>query len=258
MRLDEYRRQAFAQALPQNTLFSPADIVISSNGYTAGIISLWERSTKKTNALTIRVCKGSIKREGFSYESIREVVGNNGDHFHEQEVEQIQVFRGNDYLGLEPRSDSDSLEIRNRMAVAGKNLELRTYLFGTGQNLMHLSWTKSIHGLVIATHVDDVSGHLKKREMALAKRYSDTLSKVYWQSLAKWGPDDLGALTILKTFENNELRFFSNGVLLEQHSKRTTSKCPKLVIVQRANSLMFSVLEAIDRFGKDSAWAIIT
>jgi len=253
MEVSEYLKLALTKILPRKTPFDAADVVISSNGYTAGISSLWEISVQKSDALAIRVCKGVIKREDSLYERIQEVDVHGADKFHEQEMDTLRLFQEDAYLGLKPRCDEDNSIVRMRMAVAGTNLELRTYLTGAKGYLRPLSWRQSIIRLAVATHVNKPFEYTARQEEQLARRYSNAISEAYWQSCSEWGHEDVEERMILKTSGNEELRFFSCGIVHQERKIRILQKCLTLVI-RHSGPLLSCVLEAQST---NRAWAIV-
>lgn len=253
MKIQEYHKHALAQILPGNPPFDDSDIVISSNGYVAGINSLWEMSMRKDDALTIRIVRGVIKRDEISYKSIREGKGYPIENLERQAVSHLEPFQADDYLGLEPRCEEENLTIEMTVAVVGTRLHLRTYLLCDGEHINPLSWRDSIHGLVFAKHVTNEFGYTVRQEEELARRHKSTLSLVYWQSCHIWGRGDSEKKTILKTFENPFLRFFSCGLLYQQRQMRMRTKCFTLV-VRHSGQLLSSVLAGED---SETAWAVV-
>ena len=255
MEISEFRAYSFAKALPGETLFDVNDVVVSSNGYIAGIYALWDFcSTQKRNALAIRVCTGAIMRENIRYDSIRESARDRGvDRFKKDNLEQIKLYEGTDYLGLYPKPDQDDLRVEHTIAEAGRRLELKSYLTASEEYINPVSWTLSIHGLAIAVHFEQKIGHTERQEKELAQAHAATLGEAYWQSFHEWGHEDLSDKTILKTARNQELRFFSCGMVLSVRKKYELNYDHKIVLRQ-SGSLMSSVLAAQDLC---KSWIII-
>lgn len=244
MKIGKFREYSFVKALPGDISFDANDVVICSNGYTAGISALWNScNTRKRNALAVRVCAGVIERDKFRFDSIREANTHHVCHLSEGDLIQIKLFDGTDYLGLYPESDQDHLRVEHLLGEAGRQLELKSYLIASEKNINPVSWTRSIHGLVIAVHFEQRTGHTERQEKELAQTHAASLSQAFWRSLYKWGCDDIDAKTIMKTSGNEQLRFFSCGVVQSERQPYVPNGCFKIVLRHSA-SLMSSVLAA--------------
>ena len=255
MEISKFREYTFTKALPGWIPFDANDVVISSNGYTAGIYALWDFcSTQKRNALAVRVCTGVIQRENFRYDNIREV---DRDHpvsrFQEGDLEKIMLFEGTNYLGLYPKPDQDYLRVEHLIAEAGSRLELKSYLTASERYINPVSWTGSIHGLAIAVHFQQTIGLTERQEKELAQTHAATLDQAYWQSVHDWGHEDIGRKTILKTAGSQDLRFFSCGVVHNERRYYEPNDYYKIVLRQHG-SLMSSILAAQEL---SESWTVI-
>ena len=244
MAIGKFRQYCFVKALPGNISFDVKDVVICSNGYTAGIYPLWNLySTRKRNALAVRVCKGGIQRDKFRYDSIREAGLKFACCPSEGDLKQIRLFDGTDYSNLYPESDQDHLRVEHLIGEIGGRLELMSYLTASESYIKPVSWTRSIHASAIAVHHEQETGYTERQEMELAQRHAATLSQISWQSVHKWGCADIDAKTILKTSGNEQLRFFSCSVVYSELHAHYHSGYFQIV-VRHSASLMSSVLAA--------------
>ena len=255
MEISKFREYTFAKALPGGTTFDANDVVISSDGYTAGIYALWDLcNTQKRNALAVRVCTGAIQYEDHRYDSIGEDKRDtSADRFPDRDFEKIKLFEDTKYLGLYPEPDQDGLRIKHLMAKAGRRLELKSYLTASEKYLNPVSWTESICGLAVAVHFQQTIQPTERQEKDLIQAHAETLGQVYWQSVRDWGHQDLGGKTILRTLRDQNLRFFSCGIIHQERRKRVLNDCHKIVLRQQG-SLMLSVLAAQDL---SDSWTVI-
>ena len=255
MEAGKFREYGFVKALPGETSVDVKDVVICSNGYTAGIYPLWNLcDTRKRNALAVRVCTGVIQRDKFRYDSIREAGSRDVCCPSEGKLKPIKLFDGTNYLGLYPESDHDHLRVEHLIGEAGERLELKSYLIASEKYKRPVSWLQSIHGLAFAVHNEQAARHNERQEKELAQTHAETLSRAYWRSVHEWGCDDIDAKTILKTSGNEQLRFFSCGIVHSERQAHVREICALEIVVRHSASLMSSVLAVVDIAGK---WVII-
>ncbi|CZR70042.1 uncharacterized protein PAC_19943 [Phialocephala subalpina] len=72
LNIKSFRRLSFAHLLPGITEFHDRDLVVTQNGYVAGMAALWDCSASQKDALQIRYATGHIQRDMITYTSIRE------------------------------------------------------------------------------------------------------------------------------------------------------------------------------------------
>ncbi|KAH7418719.1 hypothetical protein BKA64DRAFT_207069 [Cadophora sp. MPI-SDFR-AT-0126] len=72
LNIKSFRRLSFAHLLPGITEFHDRDLVVTQNGYVAGMAALWDCSASQKDALQIRYTTGHIQRDTITYTSIRE------------------------------------------------------------------------------------------------------------------------------------------------------------------------------------------
>jgi len=253
MEISEYRKRSLNQLLPGNPPFEDLDLIISSNGYVAGLNSLWDLDTRKSKVLAIRIIKGVIKRDEISYKSVREEKSSSVQRFREGSPEYLQIFRGGQYVGIQPRCEDEELKVQMEIAMVGMRLHLRSYFTLHGKYLCQLSWTDSILGLAFAKHTNDQIGLTLRQENELARRYGKDLCQAYWQSCHLWGPEDSEDKTVLKTCGNKELRFFSSGLLFRQRQMVIRETCFTLIVHYSG----FLLASMVDGENADGPWAII-
>lgn len=246
MEVRKFREYSFVTALPGEASVDVKDVVICSNGYTAGIYPLWNLcDTRKRNALAVRVCTGVIQRDNFRYDSIREAASRAACRPSEGDWTQIKLFDGTDYLGLYPESDQDHVHVEHLIGEVGERLELKSYLIASEKYERPVSWLQSIHGLAFAMHDEQAARHNERQEKELAQTHAATLSRACWRSVHEWGCDDTYEKTILKTSGNQQLRFFSCGIVHSERLPHVPGGCFKIV-VRHSASLMSSVVAAED------------
>lgn len=253
MKVSQFREYSFTQALPGMTFFDSNDIAISSNGYTAGISMLWDFDLQKRNALAIRVCPGVIQRENFHYDSIREVKYDPVSRFQSMELERFRLFQDGNYLDRHPEPKQVYLGVKHRIAEVGRRLELQSYLYGSEGYINPVSWKQSIHGLAIAMHFNETVSLTERQARKLAQRHSVIFNEVYWQSVHEWGHEIFGQKTIIKTFRNEELRFFSCGIVHGERQIYVPSKC--LYVVLRHSASLLSSILAVPKISEP--WVVI-
>lgn len=255
MEVSKFREYSFVKALPGETSVDVKDVVVCSNGYTAGIYPLWNLcDTRKRNALAVRVCMGVIQRDKFRYDSIREAGSRAACCPRQGNSKPIKLFDGTNYLGLYPESDQDHLRVEHLIGEAGERLELQSYLIAPVRYKRPVSWLQSIHGLAFAVHDGQTARHNERQEKELAQTHAETLSRVSWRSVHEWGCDDRLKKTILKTSGNEQLRFFSCGIVHSERQAHAPDGYRLEIVVRNSASLMSSVLAAVDRAGK---WVVI-
>lgn len=259
MEINKFREYCFVKALPGDISYNVNDVAICSNGYTAGIYPLWNLcDTRKRNVLAVRVCMGVIQRDNFRYDSIREADCNYVQYSNANSLKQIRVFDGTDYLGLYPETDEDYLQVEHLIGETGTRLELKTYLTASETYIKPLSWIRSILALARAVHHEQTIGHTERQEKGVAQRHAATLSKVISESVRNWSRGYIKAKTILKTSGNEQLRFFSCGIVHHGlDSKQSFRSFP--IVVRHSASLMSCVIAAEERASEERAdsWVII-
>jgi hypothetical protein len=72
LNIKSFRRLSFMHLLPGITEFHDQDLVVTQNGYVAGMAALWDCSASQKDALQIRYTTGQIQRDKITYSSIRE------------------------------------------------------------------------------------------------------------------------------------------------------------------------------------------
>lgn len=257
MEIGKFREYCFVNALPGTISFVVNDIVICSDGYTAGIYALWNLcNTRKRNALAVRVCTGVIQRDKFRYDSIREASSRHLFYPRRRKLNNIKLFDGTDYLGLYPESDQDHLRVEHLIGEVGERLELKSYLTASERYKRPVSWLQSIHGLAIAVHDEQTARHNEHQEKELAQTHAATLSQASWRSVHEWGCDYTGRKTILKTSGNEQLRFFSCGIVYI-HRLAFNPDHYFHIVVRHSASLISSVSAAEATSEEEDCWAII-
>ena len=238
MEFSEYRRHCLAQVLPGNAPFDDLDVVISSNGYVAALGSLWEKTMRKDKALMFRVFPGGIKRDEISYSSVREEIGRSQYNICMDRQDYLEMFRDGKYLGVVPRCEEKNPTLETVVAVFGTRLHMKSCLNLYNGTSISVSWTDSVRELLFAKHITDQSGFTLRQEEELAKRNLASLSRVYWKSCYIL---DYRDKTILKTFANPDLRFFSSGLVCRQR-RILDVECSTL-IVQHSGQLLCAMIE---------------
>lgn len=203
--------------------------------------------------MAIRVGPGVIQRQNFHYDSIREVDVHSVSRFQQGESKRLGFSQDGDYLDLHPKPNQDYPIVKHRIAEAGRRLELESYLCGSEGYINPVSCRQSIQGLAIAMHLSETQRLTERETKEFAQRYESIFNEAYWQSVQRWGHEDFENKTIIKTFGNDELRFFSCGIIHGERQVYIPSRCFQIVLKQSA-SLLSSIL-AIPKISEP--WVVI-
>ena len=252
MEISEFVACSLEQVFPAHPPFDQSDVIVSSNGYVAGLSSLWEIRMRKREALAFRIVRGVLKRDRITYTSIREDRASRHDNgIQEEGLDYLKIFQGEKYLGTIPQCEEENLELVTLISPQENRLHMKPHLTLREEFVQHVSWIESTYELVFDRHFADDFGYKVSQEKELALRHKSDLSLVHWQSCYVWGNSD--DKTILKTFGNTELRFFAAGILHAQREIGVREKCFSL-IVYHSGHLLRALLAGEDTSGP---WAVI-
>jgi hypothetical protein len=263
----EFRRLAFTQLLLGSREIDDADLVVSQNGYVAGMSAVWQCSTLQRDALAIRYTKGQIKYDTADYDSIREV--DVSAYVVASAQEPVSLIQHGKYLGLTPQSENFSFE--TKVSIMGSVLAVKRYMLRPkadiirgsyslrwkvvedGSERQRASWISSLLTLAMARHIDRGNELTPMQEQLLAERlYNEGLDMRwasgfdYTRSIGRENPPKI----LLKTYGKEEVRFFAAGLCLDNTS--LVENCLALVI--RHNAPLLSCIYAAEK--THEAWVV--
>jgi hypothetical protein len=274
----DFRAKAIQLMLQGVTDVDPSDIAIASNGYVAYSAALLEMDTNMTDRRKISaicIIPGALRLEGEQgrFDRIVEarqhiVLSSRNMTIRQHPVKLFSPDRK--FWGLDDHAALDTLrtKVEHLISVLDDPIRRRTvyvttFLYpiresGPSPLLSHYqaeppvptSWARSIDAITFAKHVWEHSMTLAQEE-SLAVRW---MEKGYLESdNMQWclvGQADVHSRRYISTTSFNEqLRFFEAGNLADGR---------KIVIRHKQVPLMQCIKEALDAYGDDPNWAIIS
>ena len=169
----QFRRIAFLQLIPGLEEFSDRDLIVANNGYVAGMAILWRYSTLQREVLRIKCVRGSIQRDGISYDRVREVDFFDWDYMNSSLLggrqESIVLCPGGQYQGIPLQAENVSFG--STTSIKGSQLLVKHYLQRPRTSLLEIddirsgkqsdqnlekrrvSWIDGMNVLATAAHV---------------------------------------------------------------------------------------------------------
>lgn len=213
----EYLRYAVGQLLPEVDDFSERDLAVTSNGYVVGHALLWNIDTQQDSALSLKLYKGLLRRNGFKYNRITEAIFYHSGTL--DSTEEVELFTQGEFRGLSPRRPKEIYTLETDVSAGIKMLEIKQYITTLSSNGNHIrcrvSWTKSIACLATAIHLGRGHEMTSKVKHELAQRLRDANFSARWASCLIADPWNYRELNLIfMTLGNEELRFFTAGNII--------------------------------------------
>lgn len=158
--LSDFRKQAFQKLLPGLETWHDDDLAVSSDGSVAGMDLLWSESTQQSDAFSIRVQRGQIRKDEVSYNSIREAtferMAGNGPR-----LPALNPFQGLVYpeVGDHHLFKERGYVFETTVSINGSRIEIKHYMafadsLSKAPQRRKSTWINAITTLATASHLD--------------------------------------------------------------------------------------------------------
>ena len=183
LNVSEFRRLAITSLLPGSPgNVEKRDLVFSFNGYVAFASPLKKITTIPRECVAISIVPGVIRwgEDNAIFDKIRETRAFLSPN-ETSENTPVEVFdqERTQYIGLQPMTDTSSLETESLISTSGKILLVRTYMHtlqGQNRRAVEVDWLSSINAVAVSTQVD---------EQDLPPAVEEALAKM-WQKEYVW------------------------------------------------------------------------
>ncbi|KAF8847374.1 hypothetical protein BDZ45DRAFT_811632 [Acephala macrosclerotiorum] len=221
--VSEFRRLAFKQLLPGLDTWQDNDLVVARDGYVAGMNMLWFESARHSDALSIRVQGGQIKKDQVTYNSIRE---NTFTSYVKAgpRVPAFDVVKGlvTPEVGWQHPIQDRAYTFETSASVHGTRIEIKHYMvymdsFSKSPHRRKASWISAINILATATHMDLESQLTAKLNQGFNMRMMKELviEDVCWTDPFYSPTVNTGVRSLIRTGGNNMVKIFGAGACCE-------------------------------------------
>ena len=242
----DYQRFAFTQAIPGLSDYDINNLIVSSDGYVAGSSVAWKLTTRQRDVLSITICLGEIRKDGFPYRCIREaqfVVAPFQNSLRTDTLREdiLELKHNGIYSGLISLREQSPVSQRIMIAVEGTRLDLRTYYcrhLSDRVESRKSSWIRSATSLATAIHFNEGHEMTARQEQELAHRLHNSSLDVRWVSPVEDLSDYRLERIIRKTPSDERLRFFAAEFSCKLHGTE------RAIIVQHSAPLLACIAAA--------------
>lgn len=257
--VSEFRERAFKQLLPGLDTWHDGDLVVARDGYVAGMNILWLESARHSDALSIRVQGGQIKKDQVTYNSIRENPFNS-IVFTGPRVPAFDTVKGlvMPEEGWQHPIKDRSYTFETSASVHGTRIDIKHYMvytdsFSKSLQRRKASWISSINVLATATHMDLESQLTAKLNEGFNMRMTQQLitEDVCWADPFYSPKVDSGVRTLIRTGGNNMVKIFGAGACYEPREV-----CCHIVIRHRS-PLLQCIEKAESNANITKSWIVV-
>ena len=219
----EFRKHAFKQLLPGLDTWHDGDLVIARDGYVAGMDMLWTESARRSDALSIRMQRGQVKKDQVTYDSIRENPFNSIT-FAGPRVPAFDPVKGivMPEVGWQHPIKDRVYSFETSASFHGTRIEIKHYMtyinsLSKSAQRRKASWICAIAVLAMATHMDLESQMTASLNKSLNVRLTQQLlgKDVCWAGPFYSPKMDRGARTLMRVGADNKVKIFGAGVCNE-------------------------------------------
>jgi hypothetical protein len=222
LEVSDFRKRAFKQLLPGLDTWHDGDLVVARDGYVAGMDMLWTESARHSDALSIRMQRGQIKKDQVTYNSIRENPFNSIT-FAGPRVPAFDAVKGlvMPEVGWQHPIKDRTYSFETSASIHGTRIEIKHYMTYTDSlsksvQRRKASWICAIGVMATAAHMDLESQMTATLNKSLNVRTTQLLAKdVCWTDPFSSPEMDRGVRTLMRTGADNKVKIFGAGVCNE-------------------------------------------
>jgi hypothetical protein len=257
--VSEFRKCAFKQLLPGLDTWHDGDLVVARDGYVAGMNILWLESARHSDALSIRVQRGQIKKDQVTYNSIRENSFSNSS-FGGPRVPAFDAIKGliMPEVGWQHSIQDRTYTFETSASVHGTRIEIKHYMVYTDSliKLLHrrkASWISAINVLATAIHMDLESQLTAKLSEGFNMRIAQQLitKDVCWADPFYLPAIGREVRTLIRTGANIMAKIFGAGACNELRKV-----CCHIVIRHRS-PLLQCIEKAESSANMEKSWVVV-
>ncbi|MCJ1327757.1 hypothetical protein MMC10_004432 [Thelotrema lepadinum] len=257
----DFRRYAFNLLLPGSNTWHNDDLAICRDGYVAGMDILWTESISQSDALRIRVQGGKIRKDNFTFDSIREILCIESNKI---QGRRLRAFDAVDGLVVPGEAwkhtfHNKSYTFETSASLDGTRIEIKHYMIFQMDGFKapftrRASWIDAIEVLATAEHMD--------LESRLTADLSRTLMlRLKNECLAKdicWTDNfgryiNQGSGTLLRAGPDIKKKIF--GAAASRILRHTEESGCLYVIIRHRSSMLQCIEKAVGRNAR--TWVIV-